>query len=267
MSSIINCWFGRFGNNIIQIINCLYFSTINNISNIKFPKHDFLTNTEIIINENINNDNLNNKNVYDTFYYLDKLNLDSPSPVNMKKLAIKYILPILNKGIYIDGEQNTKNDLYIHIRGGDIFTSNPHPKYVQPPLYYYYKIINDIDYNNINIIYEDNRNPCVNYLMNNKEYNFYSGKLSEDIKLLLSASSLVIGCGTFGFAMYLLNPSLKKLFIPDYALDFLPKGDWGDIELIKFNLPNYIKLGEWVNTKSQQDIMINYKILPTYQEK
>jgi len=259
MSSIINIWEGRFGNNILQIIRCLYYSIINNVSNILLLNHDFLINNKITIEENINKNKINNKNIYDSFFDLKKFNLDDPSPIIMKNLAIKYILPILKKNIY-NSEKKTENNLFMHIRGGDIFNYHPHSAYVQPPVYYYEKIINENNYEKINLIYEDKNNPCVDYLSSNKDINLYSGNLYDDINLLLSATNLVIGFGTFGFVMYLLNPKLKKLYVPDYLLKELPTGDWGDIELIIINLPNYIKVGEWKNTKQQRDLMINYKV-------
>lgn len=259
MSSIINIWEGRFGNNILQIIRCLYYSTINNISNIFLLNHEFLINNKIIIEENINKNNINNINTCDSFFDLKKFNLDDPSPIIMKNLAIKYIIPILKKNFY-NSDINTENDLFIHIRGGDIFNYCPHSAYVQPPVYYYEKIINENNYKKINLIYEDKNNPCVDYLSRYNNINLFSGNLFDDINLLLSATNLVIGFGTFGFVMYLLNPKLKKIYVPDYLLPELPTGNWGDIELIIINLPDYIKVGEWKNTTEQRKIMINYKV-------
>ena len=44
------------------------------------------------------------------------------------------------------------NDLYIHIRGGDIFKNFPYKFYSQPPLCFYEKIINNINFKNIYIV-------------------------------------------------------------------------------------------------------------------
>ena len=59
------------------------------------------------------------------------------------------------------------DDLYIHIRGGDIFNSfNPCSTYAQPPLCFYEKIINKNKFKNIYIISVDRKNVVLNALLN-----------------------------------------------------------------------------------------------------
>ena len=50
-----------------------------------------------------------------------------------------------------------------------------------------------------------------------------------------------------------------KIIHVDNFLKELPQGEWGDIRLNVIDLPNYIKCGEWKNTKEQRNIMISYK--------
>ena len=50
---IINKWIGGLGNNILQLIRALYYSThINKHYIIKFPSHKYLNANQIIINKN-----------------------------------------------------------------------------------------------------------------------------------------------------------------------------------------------------------------------
>ncbi len=253
---IINNWVGRFGNNILQIVRCIYYSQLNNYKFINFPNHDLLIGNEIKLEIENNIQNIIENNFFD----LSIFNIIDPEPYIMKKIAIKYIKPILkiNFKKYIEEE----NNLYIHIRGGDIFSNEPHPAYVQPPLNYYFNIINRNNFNLINVIYEDNSNPCVEELKknSNNKYNFYSQTLEKDLELLLNASNLVFGFGTFGFVIYLLNSNIKNIFFPSYVIEELPKGSWGNnINLLIIDLPNYIKVGEWKNTKEQLKLMFEYK--------
>ena len=68
-----------------------------------------------------------------------------------------------------------------------------------------------------------------------------------------------IGFGTFGFLLYLMNPHLKNLFVPDFFVNELPKGHFGDdINVHIINLPNYIKVGEWKNSEEQRKMMLEY---------
>jgi len=88
---------------------------------------------------------------------------------------------------------------------------------------------------------------------------YISNTLEKDLLVLSNVSNLIIGFGTFGFLLYLMNPYLKKLYIPDFFVDELPDGDWGDaIQVYMVNLPDYIKVGEWRNSDAQQKIMLEY---------
>ena len=55
-----------------------------------------------------------------------------------------------------------------------------------------------------------------------------------------------------------MNPYLKNIYIPDYFR--LYDGSYGEnIHVHIIDLPNYINVGEWKNTKEQRNIMLNYK--------
>ena len=251
---IVNNWFGRTGNNILQLIRAIHYAKINNHNNIKFNKHSLLNKCEIII-ELDTNITINNTSVIDTFFSLKKFDIIDPEPYIMKKYFQKYIKPIYFN--YDNKLLISKDALYIHFRGGDIFSKNPHNAYVQPPLSYYTNIIND--YNAIKMVCEDKNNPCINELLKIDKVEYISNTLKEDLSLLSNASNVVIGFGTFGFLLYLMNINLKNLYIPGYFANELPKGDWGnDIKVHVINLPNYIKVGDWKNSVEQRQIMLEY---------
>jgi hypothetical protein len=185
-------------------------------------------------------------------------NIDEPEPYIMKKIFNVYIKPIFK--IYINSNPTNininLNEIYIHIRGGDIFGSNPHSLYVQPPLSYYNKIIEK--YDNVILVSEDRLNPCVNELIKNPKVKFENNNLETDLQILGKAENLIIGFGTFGILLYLMNPNLKNIYIPDYfSSDCKSYGENIYVHII--DLPNYINVGEWKNTTEQRNIMINYK--------
>jgi len=74
---IINSWYGRTGNNILQIIRALHYAIINRHNSIHFHKHSLLT-SNIIILENIENNDMTQIN--DTFFSLKKYNILDPEP-------------------------------------------------------------------------------------------------------------------------------------------------------------------------------------------
>ena len=252
---IIKDWFGRNGNNILQVIRCIHYALLNNHNIIHFNSH-LLLNSNFIRIKNI--ENSNKSSISDLFFSLKEYNIADPEPYEMKEYFQKYIKPIFK--IQIKNDNNVvidDNNIYIHFRGGDIFSNKPHKAYVQPPLSYYKKII--IDYDIIKLICEDKKNPCINELLRQENIEYISNTLENDLIILSNVSNLVIGFGTFGFLLYLMNPYLKNLYIPDFFVNELPKGSWGnDIKVHIIELPNYIKVGEWKNTIEQRKIMLEY---------
>ena len=257
MSLIISPWFGSLGNNVLQIIRAIHYAKINNYNIIKLEKHNAFSEQEIIISNN--NDNVNKPTIKNTFFYPQKLNYTDPDPYIMREYFQTYIMPIF----FVKSEiETTENDLYIHIRSGDSWRQGPY--YVLPPLSYYEKIIESKQWNRIEIINEDNINPCVRKLKekNYKNINFTSGSLINDINIMKNCQNLAIGFGTFGLLFYFLSKNIKTLYIPRYVYDEMPKGDWGiNMEII--DMPGYIKCGEWnpwVNKERIVNIMLNYKL-------
>jgi len=253
MLEIVN-WTGRTGNNILQLIRAIHYSIIYNHHTIQFRPHKLLTNTIITIDD-INNDT-NKTLVKNCFFSLKEYNIIDPEPYIMKKYFQKYIKPIFK--IQIEDNKFVDNKLiYIHFRGGDIFSSNPHKAYVQSPLSYYKNIMNS--YENTILVCEDKNNPCINQLLKQENVEYISNTLENDLSILSNVSNLVIGFGTFGFLLYIMNPYLKNLYIPDFFVNELPKGSWGnDIKVNIIELPNYIKVGEWKNSEEQRKLMIEY---------
>jgi len=244
---IINQWYGQNGNNILQIIRCIHYAKLNNHNKIIFPYHFLLKSQEIIIND-LENNNI----IQDTFFSLKKYNIKDPSPKEMKDIFQMYIKNIFN--INFGNIQDDK--LYIHFRGGDIFGQNPHKAYVQPPLKYYKDIIKN--YDDIILVCQDKKNPCINELLKESNIKYESNELIKDLEILSNIKNLIIGFGTFGFLLYLMNINLKNLYIPKYFVDELPEGEWGDINIHIIDIPNYIKVGEWNNTIEQREIMLKY---------
>lgn len=250
---IISDWFGRLGNNILQIIHAIHYAAIKNHKVIKFKnKHKMLL-SDIIVMENYDQ---NNQIFTNNFFNLSKLSIDTPLPLDlMKQYFQKYLKPIFK--IKDKPEtMNIKDDnvLYIHIRGGDIFSQNPHSAYVQPPLLYYKEIIKN--YDRIKLVSEDTRNPCIKELLKHDNVEYTSNSLEKDLCILSNASYLAIGFGTFGLLLYMMNPNLKKIYIPDFYATRIPYEPKDNITII--SLPNYIKVGEWKNTTEQRKFMLEY---------
>jgi len=246
----IDGWFGRFGNNILQVVNCLFYAEQRNYTAIMFPPHPFFTQCIIQLNGRAVSQN---HPVSNSFYFLHEIGLRYPSPGEMRRLAQTYILPI-----FAIRPPPSQLKTYIHLRGGDVFGGNHIPnEYVQPPLDYYIRAVGTG--NVTGMVYEDRSNPCVDKLLNNTSIvSRKTRSLEGDISELLSAEVLVCGFGTFAFAIYLLSARIREIYIPaDYVNKYLT-GDWGDVKVHLCTFPGYIHFGGWKNTPEQRQLMTEY---------
>lgn len=248
---VINAWFGRLGNNVFQILRAIYYAHIHSHNVINFPHHPLLEDTQIILTE----ENDSAKTVSSIFYYLKDFHMVDPEPYVLREYFQKYVAPIFK----IKPSTPDTSTLYFHIRGGDCFSDHPHTLYVQPPLQYYKQIIQNSDCKKTILVCEDTKNPCIEKLLLLNDVTYTSNNIEKDLMILSSVSQLGIGNGTFGLLPYFMNPHLKKLYIPKYANDIFIKGvNWGDVEVVVVDLPNYIQPGEWNNTTEQRNLMINW---------
>ena len=105
------------------------------------------------------------------------------------------------------------DDLYIHIRSGDIFRPGHHPFYAQPPLCFYKNIINNFKFNNIYIIAENKNNPVIDKLLKQFPNIIYKQQdLSIDIAYLSNCYNLVASVSSFISVLVKFNDNLKKYF-------------------------------------------------------
>ena len=124
--------------------------------------------------------------------------------IHLIKSEILKNLPFVN---------TNEKDLYIHIRGGDIFYNHPHYIYAQPPLCYYEKIIKSNDFKNIYIISEDKSSIIIqNLLRKYKNIIHNINKVEYDISLLCNAYNIVISISSFVLAAIKLNENLKEIW-------------------------------------------------------
>lgn len=159
-------------------------------------------------------------------------------------------------------------DLVIHFRAGDVFGAVPHKGYTQPPLAFYQLCLNfaraQLGIERVILVYEDEGNPCVAALTAwlgqiGVPYIAQSRSLAEDMAVLLAASHVVFGRGTFGPAIALLSSNLRTLFHSwlQGSFSVLPEVRVIGVE---DTAGGYIKIGDWRNTPEQRQMMLEYAI-------
>ena len=255
----INAWYGRLGNNITQIVNAIYFAHYKKIKIIKFPKIKYFSNTNIVIKNMKPIDD--NKNYMHDFFSRKKISSSFNVPENIfeEKINIRNDLNNILNYEELNIKMNNE-DLVIHVRSGDVYAKSPHSGWIQPPLNFYEKIIESNKWEKIYLICEDNKSPVIKTLLNKyKKIIFETRPLKKDIYYILNSKNICFGMGSFIPSLLLFNNNIKKIYYPQYCHRYL-------IDLIDYEnrytykLDNYIKKGEWKNTKEQIKIILNYKI-------
>lgn len=251
---VITPWFGRLGNNVIQIINAICVAEKNNHKYVNFHlKHNMFKTNSIEID--IGNNEENNKKIVDTFFYIKKYNIYDLEPYKIKQIYQKYVRPIIR----IDYKEtiDDSDTIYFHFRGGDIFKESTHKAYVQPPLSYYKNIMKD--YKKVVLVCEDKKNPCIEELLKLDNVHYESNSMQKDLNILSNVSNIGLCFGTFSLLLYLMNTNLKNLYVPYYFIDEQPKGCWGEkLNLHIIQLPGYIKIGEWKYNDETKRKMLEY---------
>tara|TARA_B100001123_G_scaffold444085_1_gene591939 strand:+ start:262 stop:1047 length:786 start_codon:yes stop_codon:yes gene_type:complete len=254
----INSWFGRLGNNLMQlrhiILVALYYKY-----NIEIPSHPFFNTTKIILNENTNN-NIYIDNEGTNFFYAKKIKTFDKKCFNMNVEKMKELLQKIFIIDYKNINPLSENDLVIHIRGGDIFSNRPYPGYIPPPLSYYTNIIDKHKYDKIYLVNDVNNNPCINKLLQLYPNIIYNEKnnLLTDIYTIMSAKNIVYTVGTFPCSLLFLTNHTKNIYYPSYSIQvqeilyYMPY-----VNFYGSNLTNYKKsVGKWENTKKQNKLLL-----------
>ena len=238
---IFNKLNGRLGNNIIQLSNIIDIAIAykHNIK-INVKKINFF---DLSVIEKYFNKYNNNEIITDeyNFFYKNKL----PFSNDIFKQNIEERNKILQKAFLINNiNKLPENDIVIHIRSGDIFSSEPHPGYVPPPLSYYTKVIDKYKYEKIHIICEDTINPVVNELLKlYKNAVYEKNSLEKDIRIILGATQIMFSIGSFIPSLMLLSNNKKYVY-----------GKHFNNELKEY----YKIMKPWKNTIEQRNYILTY---------
>jgi len=257
-------WYGRFGNNIQQISNGIYYAMENNICFIS-PEHQLVRGFKF--NNKENNNCVLKSNFYD-FIKCSNNNYNLDFSCNVEKLNLNrdlIVKKIIRPNLKIDinsFEPLPSNEVVMHIRTGDIFISNPHILYVQNPLSFYQKIIDK--YDKVYIVCE-NTNFIVDLLLQNSKVVLHSKSIEEDLSLIMRAQNVVSsGVGTFVIAASMLSTNIKNfyctnLYLEDHLNPTMLSKDI-NVNMTNINLEKYIKIGDWKNNEEQRQIMLKYDL-------
>lgn len=221
----ISDWYGRLGNQIVLISYLIKFALLNKI-NLSFPQNRFFNTKSILFcREKYESNQISTIKAQDLWENkVANINLHAEynqEIINESREILRDVFLINAREI----EPLREDDLVIHIRSGDVFDLDQNTvrniAYIPPPNSYYQELIKKTQPKEIYLIHEDNRNPSINFILNNypnsksiSNQDHKEDPLERDIKFILSAQSLAQSCGTFAHALGLISQNLKNIYNP-----------------------------------------------------
>jgi len=266
----------NFGNNLLVVNNAIFFceivgchEIILNKNSVKRrwliikPVYDKKANITIKQGTSVDCKNKNILCFYDIFWNLFFPKVVIPQVrTELIKFEILRNLPIV---------KIESDELFIHIRGGDIFRSATENVYAQPPLCFYEKILNKYkNFKKIYIISMDRLNIVIDALL--KKYKYIIHKVNNfeyDISLLCHAYNIVVSVSSFALSSIKLNENLNNIWEFD-IMRLSTKFLFLHHHIFKFNIKYKIhtmkpsdiyadKMYNWRASESQLKLMIEDK--------
>ncbi len=273
--------YGRFGNLIMQLTHALDIAKYLDIGKIFFDltvqaPNVFKADGEFLIDDitMIATDfrtPVREATMWGTFWSLHALvPVETFPEVKRDAVPSRRLFAVLSDEIRLAVNAYNEDEIVVHFRGGDIFNPDvPNPDYIQPPLAFYQNatiLARKTSAGLVHVVYEDEINvvlrPYLEWLDEQSiAYRRYSAELKDDLKVMLSARTVVASYGTFVPAVLKLSPNIQKVFVFDNHLvrndqqRFRP-----DVEVVELNdlAGGYVRHGEWLVSEDQLAMMLWY---------
>ena len=209
----------KFGNFIISINNAIIFCEFFHCKRIIMQsyKNIFINNKIVYQKHNLTIDH-NSNITYNyslvkslAFFYF-QVNFTCLGNINRFHIFREEIINNLPKvNIHPD-------DLYIYIRGGDIFKilNRSSKSYGQPPLCFYRNVLKKFKFRKIRIISQDKLNPILILLKQLYHVKFVKNNIKLDISYLVSSYNIISAKSSFIVSIVKLNNNLKFLWEYDF---------------------------------------------------
>lgn len=266
--------FGRFGNSIIQLLNCQALASRLNIERVFYHRFDLVGNRDIVLGNGVQlvrTTPLKRNGKMPPVLWATHAIRGTDLIADPCSTQISETRSIISRRILPDGpiKSSAEGTLTVHIRSGDIFGENPHPNYGQPPLAFYQQVIESGTWTSVTVVTEDTENPCVTGLERlcrerRIPTNLQKAGLTETIGVIAGSGAIVAGRGTFVPAIVSLFPRPRDLYFFEMeAPSLLLCDSQNNIRISEDALGEYrrkILSGNWTASRDQKALMISYEL-------
>jgi hypothetical protein len=211
----------RFGNSIQQLIHVFALAERYGVRRILLPGRHLFFHGERAGDVSLSWDGERRRPVGLALsgYFLHMRALMPPLDAGTEhRIAERQVRPLLARDLLRADPRVGADDLVMHLRGGDAFDPvDVKPGYWQPPLAYYLAAFEHSRPRRVWLVFEDRQNPVVAgaeeaLRLRGAEVIVQSGRLIDDLRVLLSARRLVASIGTFLPAVAVLSPRLEIFY-------------------------------------------------------
>jgi hypothetical protein len=234
----IKDWYGRLGNNLLQLAHASYFAfEQNNASTVTFPNHKHLERC-FIINKDLNSKSCQCSRLLEYHDNMFFFNFDELDWYKRKCLVQKYVNDILNFSIK-ENINIVKTDCVVHIRSGDVRNDFTSKFYRGKPFKFYFNAIEHFLAMNKNvlIVYEDQYIDVFSQLKNtykkNSKIEFQSSSIENDLNSLIRCEHFLFSRGTFELMAYCLSKTMKHFYVSE--LEKMNVHNWGSDPEVKIH--------------------------------
>ena len=273
-SAVLVSALGRLGNSIIQILNASSIAHEIGAKNVYFFQFDLIANKEIILRDDIRLKPISfasrdRKRPPDVIWRTDSIfrggeTFDSCSAETSRTAATFSA----TMGIALPTVGDVGKICTIHLRGGDVFGTSPHPMYGQPPWAFYKLILSSVGWDEVRIVSEDQSNPCLEEIEAWCSHHDVPARrtgstLEEAILYIVQADNLVLASGSFAATLTMLSQRRKRVFMFGAEANPLVCATSHDVFQIVDKSGRYEKLnmnGGWRNTADQRILMTSYPL-------
>lgn len=275
--------FGRFGNNVTQLLNAIHFARCHGIGRIHLgdvnpaglKQEVRIGGIAFRLDEADGSDgaDLQARMYFRGQFPRSYAGLDANA---LAEIAGAYLRPLFEHR-FIAGPAPGEPAIHVHLRAGDVFGRKSVPAlYGQPPLAFYSLAIaharREFGVRRVVLVHEDEANPCIPALRDwlgraGLPFSVQSGTLEQDVGALMSAEHLVVSKGTFAFPIFLLSSRLRTVYgFRDDAVLGMEKVPYGDLLRhrgirglrVADAAGRYIPPDGWRNSPEQRQLMLDY---------
>jgi hypothetical protein len=243
---MLDSWSGRLCNNLLQVADAIYLAKRDNGAFEHKLKHSIIKPFRVKFNKD--------PSPLPKKLYQDRAVLELCSPDEQRSILKAHVLPNCRFP-----DLTPSDTLVIHMRGGDILRKSPppHTNYVQPPLSFYKRVIEDCPVKDIIILTEEVPNPCAKIIASMyPNCIIQTSTLINDASTLLKATHVCFNsAGTFGSTLAFISPNVKMVYIARYVDNNF---NWPtDINIKSYLFPDYIQPGQWTASDEQIKQMLD----------